>query len=152
MGKAPAPISLSVDTACEEHGIALLLKFVFPTSFSPHTNLDFPSFDFSYINHNGQSLQDGSSHYAGVSLLFEISFDCLLTLFSACSLNQWALDWEGNTNRIIESIKLAKKAGAKLRVGGELEITGYVRGFGSCHHFKTRQLMLENLGLLGSFP
>ncbi|KAL9615491.1 MAG: hypothetical protein Q9167_000004, partial [Letrouitia subvulpina] len=41
------------------------------------------------------------------------------------ALNQWALDWEGNTNRIIESIKVAKKAGAKLRVGGELEITGY---------------------------
>ena len=31
-------------------------------------------------------------------------------------------------NRIIESIKIAKKAGAKLRVGGELEITGYVCG------------------------
>ncbi|KAK0515479.1 hypothetical protein JMJ35_001513 [Cladonia borealis] len=48
-----------------------------------------------------------------------------LTTVAACSLNQWALDWECNTNRIIESIKLAKKAGAKLRVGGELEITGY---------------------------
>ncbi|KAL9098268.1 MAG: hypothetical protein Q9163_006046 [Psora crenata] len=48
-----------------------------------------------------------------------------LITVAACSLNQWALDWVGNTNRIIESIKLAKKAGAKLRVGGELEITGY---------------------------
>lgn len=32
---------------------------------------------------------------------------------------------EGNTARIIESIKLAKQAGAKLRVGPELEIPGY---------------------------
>jgi predicted amidohydrolase len=40
-------------------------------------------------------------------------------------LNQWALDWEGNTARIIESIKRAKQAGAKLRVGPELEIPGY---------------------------
>ena len=61
----------------------------------------------------------------------ETGFDRVLTSFSACSLNQWALDWEGNTNRIIESIKLAKKAGAKLRVGGELEITGYVSDLGA---------------------
>ena len=33
-----------------------------------------------------------------------------------------ALDWEGNYERIIESIKGAKKAGAKLRVGPELEV------------------------------
>ncbi|WEW54696.1 glutamine-dependent NAD(+) synthetase [Emydomyces testavorans] len=41
------------------------------------------------------------------------------------ALNQWALDWEDNTARIIESIKRAKQAGAKLRVGPELEISGY---------------------------
>lgn len=40
------------------------------------------------------------------------------------SLNQWALDFEGNCERIIESIRQAKKAGATLRVGPELEITG----------------------------
>lgn len=33
--------------------------------------------------------------------------------------NQWALDYEPNTERIIESIKKAKEAGAKLRVGPE---------------------------------
>ncbi|KAJ5620834.1 hypothetical protein N7510_004818 [Penicillium lagena] len=41
------------------------------------------------------------------------------------SLNQWALDFEGNAARIIESIRQAKAAGATLRVGPELEITGY---------------------------
>jgi NAD+ synthase (glutamine-hydrolysing) len=49
----------------------------------------------------------------------------LLVTLATCSLNQWALDWEGNTNRIIESIIKAKAAGASLRVGPELEITGY---------------------------
>jgi hypothetical protein len=39
------------------------------------------------------------------------------------SLNQWALDWEGNAGRIIESIRIAKERGATLRVGPELEIT-----------------------------
>lgn len=39
-------------------------------------------------------------------------------------MNQWALDWEGNTARILDSIKRSKAAGARLRVGPELEITG----------------------------
>jgi NAD+ synthase (glutamine-hydrolysing) len=38
-------------------------------------------------------------------------------------LNQWALDFEGNLERILESIRIAKKKGAKLRVGPELEVT-----------------------------
>lgn len=48
----------------------------------------------------------------------------LITL-STCSLNQWALDWEGNLGRIKKSILLAKDAGATLRTGPELEISGY---------------------------
>ena len=48
-----------------------------------------------------------------------------LVTVAACQLNQWALDWEENTDRIIKSIVEAKKLGAKLRVGPELEITGY---------------------------
>ncbi|KAJ6261440.1 hypothetical protein Dda_4110 [Drechslerella dactyloides] len=54
-----------------------------------------------------------------------------LTTLATCSLNQWALDFEGNAERIIESIRLAKAAGASLRVGPELEITGY----GCLDHF-----------------
>ncbi|KAF4214844.1 hypothetical protein CNMCM6805_007908 [Aspergillus fumigatiaffinis] len=48
-----------------------------------------------------------------------------LVTLATCSLNQWALDFEGNAERIIESIRQAKLAGATLRVGPELEITGY---------------------------
>jgi len=48
---------------------------------------------------------------------------CSLVLMQS-SLNQWALDFEGNAERIIESIRQAKAAGATLRVGPELEITG----------------------------
>lgn len=39
------------------------------------------------------------------------------------SLNQWALDFDGNLERILESIRIAKERGSKLRVGPELEIT-----------------------------
>ena len=66
----------------------------------------------------------------------------LLATLATCSLNQWvmsstsfsegsritvrqALDFEGNSERIIESIRVAKSKGATLRVGPELEITGY---------------------------
>ncbi|KDE06383.1 hypothetical protein MVLG_03290 [Microbotryum lychnidis-dioicae p1A1 Lamole] len=44
---------------------------------------------------------------------------------ATCSLNQWALDFDGNLERILESIRIAKQRGAKLRIGPELEITGY---------------------------
>jgi predicted amidohydrolase len=47
----------------------------------------------------------------------------MLRLSSVSSLNQWALDFEGNAERIIESIRIAKERGATLRVGPELEIT-----------------------------
>lgn len=41
------------------------------------------------------------------------------------TLNQWALDFEGNRERILESILEAKDAGASFRSGPELEICGY---------------------------
>lgn len=39
------------------------------------------------------------------------------------SLNQWALDFDGNFRRILQSIDDAKEAGARYRTGPELEIT-----------------------------
>ncbi|KAI9270615.1 hypothetical protein BDA99DRAFT_502273 [Phascolomyces articulosus] len=48
-----------------------------------------------------------------------------LITVATCSLNQWALDFGGNLERILESIRIAKAKGAKLRVGPELEISGY---------------------------
>jgi predicted amidohydrolase len=47
-----------------------------------------------------------------------------LITVATCSLNQWALDWEGNRDRILESIKVAKSRGATIRTGPELEIPG----------------------------
>lgn len=38
-----------------------------------------------------------------------------LITVASCSLNQWALNFEGNLARIIESIVKAKQAGASLR-------------------------------------
>ena len=46
-------------------------------------------------------------------------------VLATCNLNQWALDFEGNRDRIIESIKIAKKHDAKFRIGPELEVCGY---------------------------
>ncbi|KAL1978569.1 hypothetical protein VTN31DRAFT_1428 [Thermomyces dupontii] len=62
-----------------------------------------------------------------------------LTTVATCNLNQWALDFEGNTERIIESIHKAKEAGAKLRVGPELEICGY----GCLDHLLEQDLYLH---------
>ncbi|KAM1585113.1 hypothetical protein ACFX1Z_038022 [Malus domestica] len=42
-----------------------------------------------------------------------------------CNLNQWAMDYDCNMNNIKESIARAKEAGAVIRLGPELEITGY---------------------------
>lgn len=47
------------------------------------------------------------------------------TILATCNLNQWALDFEGNLQRIRTSIEQAKAAGAKYRLGPELEIPGY---------------------------
>lgn len=38
------------------------------------------------------------------------------------TLNQWALDFEGNMNRILQSIIEAKELGAAYRTGPELEV------------------------------
>ena len=46
-------------------------------------------------------------------------------ILSTCQLNQWSLDFDGNLNRIVESIKLAKEHGARYRLGPELEVSGY---------------------------
>ncbi|KAH9305698.1 hypothetical protein KI387_010102 [Taxus chinensis] len=44
---------------------------------------------------------------------------------ATCNLNQWAMDFESNLEHIKKSIFKAKAEGAALRVGSELEITGY---------------------------
>lgn len=59
---------------------------------------------------------------------------------ATCQLNQWALDFEGNLERILLSIKKAKEAKATLRVGPELEITGY----GCLDHFLESDTFLHS--------
>lgn len=44
---------------------------------------------------------------------------------AVCSLNQLSLDFDGNCKRIIKSIHQAKELNASIRIGPELEITGY---------------------------
>ncbi|CAD7956750.1 unnamed protein product [Amoebophrya sp. A25] len=48
-----------------------------------------------------------------------------LVKVGTCNLNQWALDFDGNLERIKESIRIAKDQGCRLRLGPELEIPGY---------------------------
>ncbi|XP_073305879.1 glutamine-dependent NAD(+) synthetase [Primulina huaijiensis] len=44
---------------------------------------------------------------------------------ATCNLNQWAMDFDCNMKNIKDSISRAKRAGAVIRLGPELEITGY---------------------------
>jgi len=48
-----------------------------------------------------------------------------IVTLATCALDQWSLDFIGNLDRIIRSIKIAKNNGAKYRLGPELEICGY---------------------------
>ncbi|XP_027009018.1 glutamine-dependent NAD(+) synthetase isoform X1 [Tachysurus fulvidraco] len=58
---------------------------------------------------------------------------------ATCSLNQWALDFDGNLERILKSIERAKSKGAKYRLGPELEICGY----GCADHFYESDTLLH---------
>uniref|UniRef100_A0A061S1R4 Glutamine-dependent NAD(+) synthetase n=2 Tax=Tetraselmis sp. GSL018 TaxID=582737 RepID=A0A061S1R4_9CHLO len=46
-------------------------------------------------------------------------------VLATCNLNQWAMDFKGNLERVIQSIELSKKKGATYRLGPELELPGY---------------------------
>jgi NAD+ synthase (glutamine-hydrolysing) len=48
-----------------------------------------------------------------------------LITVATCQLNQWAMDFDGNLERIYESCIIAQKANACYRLGPELEICGY---------------------------
>lgn len=64
---------------------------------------------------------------------------------AACTLNQWAMDFDGNFKRILQSIEEAKAAGATYRSGPELEICGY-----SCEdHFYESDTLLHCWEVLG---
>lgn len=48
-----------------------------------------------------------------------------LVTLATCQLNQWVLDFDGNRDRILEAIRDAKKAGARLILTPELCVPGY---------------------------
>lgn len=67
-----------------------------------------------------------------------------LATVAVCCLNQWALDFESNKRRIIESIEIAKQLGATYRSGPELEVCGY-----SCEdHFLESDTLLHSWQVL----
>ena len=58
-------------------------------------------------------------------IIAPLTIDSQQCILATCNLNQWALDFDGNLDRIVQSIKEAKLKGAKYRLGPELEISGY---------------------------
>ncbi|XP_053678702.1 glutamine-dependent NAD(+) synthetase [Anopheles nili] len=44
---------------------------------------------------------------------------------AVATLNQWAMDFQGNFERIAQSISIAEENGATYRTGPELEVSGY---------------------------
>ena len=69
-----------------------------------------------------------------------------LVKVATCNLNQFALDFNGNLERVKESITIAKESGAKYRLGPELEISGY----GCEDHFKEQDTWYHSLQSLAS--
>ncbi|KAM8814053.1 glutamine-dependent NAD(+) synthetase isoform 2-T2 [Rhynchonycteris naso] len=65
---------------------------------------------------------------------------------ATCALNQWALDFEGNLQRILKSIEIAKQKGAKYRLGPELEICGY----GCWDHYYESDTLLHSFQVLAA--
>ncbi|XP_023593879.1 glutamine-dependent NAD(+) synthetase [Trichechus manatus latirostris] len=65
---------------------------------------------------------------------------------ATCALNQWALDFEGNLQRILKSIEVAKNKGARYRLGPELEICGY----GCWDHYYESDTLLHSLQVLAA--
>uniref|UniRef100_A0A6I8S685 Glutamine-dependent NAD(+) synthetase n=1 Tax=Xenopus tropicalis TaxID=8364 RepID=A0A6I8S685_XENTR len=63
---------------------------------------------------------------------------------ATCALNQWALDFEGNLNRILRSISIAKEKKARYRLGPELEICGY----GCSDHFYESDTIFHSFQVL----
>jgi NAD+ synthase (glutamine-hydrolysing) len=48
-----------------------------------------------------------------------------LVKVATCNLDQWAMDFDTNLRNIEESIRVAKREGAVIRLGPELEVSGY---------------------------
>lgn len=65
------------------------------------------------------------AHISSLTTMQNMYGTQLLCKVATCNLNQFALDFDGNLERVKMSVKLAKEQGARLRNGPELEICGY---------------------------
>lgn len=51
-------------------------------------------------------------------------------IVATCALDQWALDFDGNQDRIAESIRRAKAAGATYRLGMRIQdVSRYITSY-----------------------
>lgn len=66
-------------------------------------------------------------------------------IVSATALNQWAMEFQGNKERILQSIALAKSQGSRLYVSSELAVPGY----GCQDHFLESDTFLHSWQALG---
>ncbi|KAG8382540.1 hypothetical protein BUALT_Bualt05G0088000 [Buddleja alternifolia] len=65
-------------------------------------------------------------HWSGTGLFsLPTNIPDFLKKESLNSMNQWAMDFDCNMKNIKESISKAKEAGAVIRLGPKIEITGY---------------------------
>ena len=53
-----------------------------------------------------------------------------LTTLATCNLNQWALDFEGNLQRVVSSIQEARAKGATYRVGHPSSLVSFHESIG----------------------
>eukprot|EP01084_Bolivina_argentea_P020212 37605_1 len=86
-----------------------------------HDFVDPHNFEIDEQNKSWRTMQSISEQ----TLMHNTFGTQLLCKLSTCNLNQFALDFDGNLQRIKQSVLLAKKSGSRLRNGSELEITGY---------------------------
>jgi hypothetical protein len=144
------------DELVDLFGIGPGREIVWQTCIRPIASIvEDGSFDHSRDVSSHQVLMHRYCYYLLLldgKMLSITSIDSIEFLISYSSLNQWAMDFQvthshpartfllklkvcvviqGNMERIIESIVVAKARGAAVRVGPELEIPGY----GCLDHF-----------------
>jgi hypothetical protein len=113
---------------------------VFPSLASRHNKcIKFPKFametrKYNTLNKNNSHNPNPRKNYEGhinksidtISMAgIDIDGSGSLVTVATCNLNQWALDFDGNMERILQSCQEAKQKGATYRLGPELEISGY---------------------------
>jgi hypothetical protein len=110
-------MSLASVVSARRVAIATLLWLLSPQLY-PHKPIDYHTILYYSI-----------LHYNTIStvVLSMTGTNGTASLITAatCTLNQWALDFDGNLERVYESCVQAKQKGASYRLGPELELCGY---------------------------